>query len=157
MAFVLGPILCSISSGAIHNVSLSTFANEIVAPRVYACNPEAQYVTEGHIISSPTLTLHPYMALWIAAVPVENPSARSRPCHWENSFSNSLVTSVPDIAPLLRTSRTASSSSLVTIGQVNISPGSFVTAFGPPKIASSDILRLLQFNKIIIIYKPIFA
>src|SRR5919202_1016317 len=92
----------------------------------------------GQMISSPTPTLQANMAAWSAAVPVLWPSAYWEPCQAAYSCSNCLVTSVPDIAPRRSTSSTAASSSAVTIGQVNMSPGSDCTALGPSSSARRD-------------------
>ena len=138
MAFVREVIRCSISFGSMHSVSGSISAKTIVAPREKHGRQEAQYVMLGQIISSPTPTLQPYMADCTAPVPVDIPSAYVAPCQAANSFSNSMVTSVPDIPPRRSTSSTASSSSFVTIGQLTISPGSEVTAFGPPNNANLE-------------------
>ncbi len=94
------------------------------------------------MISDPRPTPQAHMADWIAAVPLLKPRAYLASCHTLKSSSNLWVTSVPDMAPRRKTSSTASSSSWVMIGQVNISPGSLVTALGPPKRASwaADIL-----------------
>src|SRR5918911_5236918 len=96
----------------------------------------------GQMISSPTPTLQANMAAWSAAVPVLWPSAYVEPCQAAYSCSNCLVTSVPDMAPRRSTSSTAASSSGVTMGQVNMSPGSRWTAFGPSNSASLEAVSV---------------
>src|ERR1035437_6787030 len=92
------------------------------------------------MISSPMPTLQPYMAHCNDAVPLEHPSAYLTPCQAAYSFSNSTVTSVPDMPPRRKTSRTAFSSSLVIIGQAKSFALPDLTAFGPPNRASFDSL-----------------
>ncbi len=102
------------------------------------------------MISSPRPIPQPNIAASSAAVPVLCASAYRVPCHWANSASKAFVTPSCDMAPRLRTSRTARRSSLVMIGQVKRSRGLDRTALGPPKRASCDLtdfnLLLMSFS-----------
>ena len=128
MTFVRGVIFRSTSSGSSVIVAGSMSAKTMVAPRFMAWSTEAQKVMLWQMISSPTPSPHPNIAVCNEAVPVLWPSAYFTPCHSAKSRSNSTVTSVPDMAPRRSTSSAAASSSSVMIGHSKISPGSVRTA-----------------------------
>ena len=142
MTFVCGVIFRSTSSGSSVSVAGSMSAKTMVAPRFMACSTDAQKVMLWQMISSPTPSPHPNIAVCSEAVPVLWPSAYFTLCHSAKSRSNSTVTSVPDMAPRRRTSSAAVSSSSVMIGHLKMSPGSVRTAGAPPKIASFSMVAV---------------
>ena len=123
MTFVCGVIFRSTSSGSSVIVAGSMSAKTMVAPRFMAWSTDAQKVMLWQMISSPTPSPQPNIAVCSEAVPVLWPSAYFMPCHSAKSRSNSTVTSVPDMAPRRSTSSAAASSSSVMIGHLKMSPG----------------------------------
>jgi len=134
---VRGVILRAMSSGSMHNVFGSMSAKTTVAPMLSTGVHEAQYVADGQMTSSPQPTPQPKNAPCSAAVPVLCASPYFIPCHSAYATSNSWPGSVLDICPLWSMSSRAFSSRSSMTGCTNMSPGSAVTAFGPPLIASS--------------------